>query len=297
MKLPGPFVPSNFGALPPEQSAYESSTAVVLPVPYEATVTYGSGTRAGPPAIIEASRNLELFDEELLCDVAEVGIHTLPPLEAVASGPEGMCARVEENVAALAAAGKLSIVLGGEHSITVGAVRGIRKAAGNLSVLQIDAHLDLRETYEGSPYSHACCMRRLVEEGIPVAQVGIRSFSEEEYLFAKERGLTIVTAREALTEDPEETAARVLDALSDLVYVTLDVDGLDPSVIPSTGTPEPGGLGYYETLHILRTVATNKRIVGFDIVELAPRPGDMAGPFTCARLAYKMIGYSLRLGL
>ena len=282
-------LPENFGGLESEFSALDRAKAVILPAPYDFSTSYQGGARLGPRAILAASRNMELWDEEVGA-VYRHGIHTLPELEPTAEGPEAMSRRVEEAVSWIVRQKKLPVMLGGEHSLTAGAVKATAASVERLSVLQIDAHADMRDRYLDSPYSHACVMRR-VRELVPAASVGIRSLSEEEaeYLEAHPVPMWSTRAFRALGRRWEP----ILDALTDQVYVTIDVDGLDPAQVPATGTPEPGGLDWYELVDLLRAVAERKRIVGFDVVELAPLPGQVASDFLAARLVYRLIGLSL----
>ncbi len=263
---------------------------MILPVPYDATASYRTGAKDGPQAIINASRNLETFDEELLCDVSTRGIHTLPELMPEHGSPEQMIKRVEEAAGEILKRGKMLATLGGEHSITLGLVRAHKEFFPQLSVLQIDAHLDLRHSYAGTIYSHASVMRRVYELS-GITQVGIRSFSEEEHSFVVEKGLKPFYQRNInYREDwPDE----VIERLSEEVYVTVDLDGFDPSVMPSVGTPEPGGLGWYEVLRLLRRLSEKRRIVGFDVMELCPEPDNVAPDFLAARLVYKLATYTL----
>jgi agmatinase len=282
-------LPANFGGLDPDHAELASAGAVVLPVPYDFTTSYQGGTRLGPRAILAASRNMELWDEEVGA-VYRAGIHTLPEVEPTAAGPAAMVARVERAVGWILDQGKLPAMLGGEHSITAGAVRALVKRRPGVSVLQIDAHADMRDTYLDSPDSHACVMRR-VRELVPAASVGIRSLSEEEadHLAAHPEPIWSVRRFRALAGRHDE----VLASLTGEVYVTFDLDGLDPSILPATGTPEPGGLDWYEAVDLLRAVAQRSRIVGFDVVELAPLPGQVASDFLAARLVYRLIGLVL----
>ena len=279
----------NFGGIDEEFSNLAGARAVVLPVPYDFTTTYQGGTRQGPQAILTASRNMELWDEEVGA-VYRNGLHTLPELEPSAEGPASMVDRVERAVTWILDQGRLPAILGGEHSITTGAVRAAARRFAGLSVLQIDAHADMRDTYLGSPHSHACVMRR-VREIVPAASVGVRSLSEQEAEYLERHRLPIWSVRQlrALQGrwDP------ILDALTDEVFVTFDLDGLDPSVLPATGTPEPGGLDWYEAVDLLRAVSDRSRIVGFDVVELAPLPGHVASDFLAARLVYRLAGLAL----
>lgn len=285
-------LPSNFGGLDDAFSGLEGARAVVLPVPYDFTTSYQGGTRGGPRAILEASRNMELWDDEL-GPTYRAGIHTLPELEPTALGPGAMCARVEQAVGWILDRGKLPVMLGGEHSLTAGAVRAAARRVPGLSVLQVDAHADMRDTYLDSPDSHACVMRR-VREIVPAVSVGIRSLGEEEAEHLRAHPAPIWSVRQfrALRGD----WAPILDALSDDVFVTFDLDGLDPGILPATGTPEPGGLDWYEAVDLLRAVARRARIVGFDVVELAPLPGQVASDFLAARLVYRTLGLALASG-
>ncbi len=292
MEPPSPAwgLPYNFAGLEPEFSSFESSRVAVLPVPYDFSTSYQGGTRWGPQAILTASRNMEVWDDELGATY-RAGIHTLPELESTALGPGDMAKRVEEAFDWLQAAGKLPVMLGGEHSITAGAVRSALKHHPKLSVLQIDAHADMRDTYLDSPDSHACVMRR-IRECCPAASVGIRSLSEEEaeYLSAHPAPLWSTRGFRALRGDFQP----ILDALTGDVFITFDLDGLDPAYLPGTGTPEPGGLDWYEASGLIGAVAAHKRIVGFDVVELAPLPGNVASDFLAARMTYRMIGHMLQ---
>ena len=280
--------PRGFAGVHSQATTLETAKVVILPVPYDSTTEYRSGTREGPQAIIDASQFLELYDAELDLQISDLGIHTLPEVQPLMSGPELMVDRVHQIAAELANEGKLVVMLGGEHSLTVGMVRAFRDRYEDLSVLQLDAHADLRDEYMGTRYSHACAMRR-VWELCPVAQVGIRSLSLEEHRFLVERNSAPFEA-----EDVEEPgfAERVLSSLSPRVYITVDLDVFDPSIMPAVGTPEPGGLTWQQVLRLLRAVAEGKQIVGFDVVELCPREGPNSCSFIAAKLAYKMMGYS-----
>ena len=278
----------NFGGIDPEYEALEKAAFVVVPVPYDLTTTYQGGARKGPSAILEASSNMELYDEELGSEIYKAGIHTLAPLEAVASGPEGMLERVEKAVSGVLELGKVPVMLGGEHSITLGAVRATRKRYPKLSVLHLDAHADMRESYQGTPFSHACIGRRM-RELCPVVQAGIRSMSVEEAAFIRKNNVPVFSA--ATIRKDRTWVSKVLRHLSRDVFISVDLDALDPSVMPATGTPEPGGLTWHDVLDVIREVCSKRRVVGFDIVELAPIPGMVAPDFLAARLAYRMMGY------
>lgn len=278
----------NFGGIEEKYEALETAAFVVVPVPYDLTTTYQGGTRKGPAAILEASCNMELYDEEIEAETYRAGIHTMEPLEAVASGPEGMLARIEEAVSGVFELGKIPVMLGGEHSITLGAVRAARKRYPKLSVLHLDAHADMRMSYQGTPYSHACIGRRMIEL-CPVVQAGIRSMSVEEAAYLRKRRLPVYSAA-AIRQD-RAWIGKLMRQLSRDVYITVDLDAFDPAVMPATGTPEPGGMLWYDVLDLLREVCRKKNVIGFDLVELAPIPGMVAPDFLAARLAYRMMGY------
>lgn len=284
----------NFLGLDEEFSSYEGSAAVVLPIGYEGTVSYGQGTREGPRAIINASRQVELYDRDLDDEVAlRYGVHTLPALAPVISGPEGMAQAVAAAAEEHLRAGKLLVGLGGEHSISSGVASAVQAVHGDFVMVQIDAHSDLRDEYEGSKYSHACIAKRVLDMGVTVAQFGIRSICKEEIdLIRSERERLYV----AFAEDVH--AGGHLEKLAELVrgkkvFLTIDLDGFDPSLVPATGTPEPNGLSWVEGLEIIRTVAREATIVAFDCVELAPIPGQHASDFLAAKLIYKTLGLAL----
>jgi len=276
----------NFAALPPQYSDFETSKVVILPVPYDSTTTWRSGSRDGPMAIIDASQCLELYDHELDRESYLVGIHTLPELQPSMKGPEETVSRVYNVASDLIQKGKFVVMLGGEHSLTVGTVRAFRERFEGLSVLQLDAHTDLRDEYEDSRYSHACVMRRVLE-CCPIVQVGIRSMSQEEHLFLIQNQMQPFLAQ-GLPLDEE----RIVSALSADVYITIDLDVLDPSIMSAVGTPQPGGMSWHEILRVLRRVAEQRRIVGCDLVELCPAEGPPSCAFLAAKLAYKLIGFS-----
>ncbi len=282
------FVPRNFCGLPPAYSSWDSARAVIIPVPYDLTSTYVSGSRSGPDAIIGASMNMEHFDEELRVETFRIGIHTQDRLEPTASSPDDMIAAVERAVGRVAAAGKLPVTLGGEHSITTGALRALKRRHRKLSILQLDAHADLRDAYQGTRQSHACAGRRAAEMGTLV-QAGIRSLSAEEERFRL--GSDVATFFAADIAEGRVSAQEIVAGLGEELYITVDLDALDPSVMPATGTPEPGGLGWYQLLGILRAACAGRRVVGFDVVELCPIPGNVAPDFLAVKLVYRMLGY------
>jgi agmatinase len=284
------FLPINFLGIPPEENTLEKSRVAVLPVPYERTVSYGVGTRNGPAAILDASRYVELYDDELDEEVYRIGIHTLPAWLPERMEPRSCVEELEKMAAALLQDGRFVLTLGGEHSIAPAPIRAYRARHPKMTVLHFDAHGDLRDEYEGEKHSHACAARRWVELGIPSVHVGIRSISREELDYVRESGTMIVSNREMHRSD--EWMKRALERLSGEVYVTFDVDFFDGSLVPATGTPEPGGGTYGQALAILRRVASERRIIGADVVEHAPLAGNRAPDFMIAKLCYKLLGYA-----
>ena len=285
--------PANFLDLEEEYSSYENSSVVVLPIPYEKTVSYGKGTAMGPSAIIKASQSIELYDDELHCEPADVGIHTLKDIDYDFE-PEQITEVIKSAIAKLLEDDKFIINLGGEHTITLGAVQGFKSHFQDFSVLSIDAHCDLRDTYEGKKICHATVMSRVVELGLPIVEVGIRSYSKEEsqYIINSE-DVVVIHANDIQTNG--DWINQVVSNLKEKVYLSIDVDGLDPSVIPATGTPEPGGLGWYQVLALLKKLFSEKDVIGMDIVELSPIE-ELHGPdVLVAKLAYKAVGYKFFL--
>lgn len=283
-----------FLGLPPESCGYEGSRVVLVRAPYDGTTSYNAGAREGPAAILAASAQVEPYDRELRSYPHEVGIHTLPAfLPLAAAGPEAVIDQVEALCTQPVADGKRVFLLGGEHSVTLGAARACAKAhaPGELSFLQIDAHLDLRPSYEGSRYSHACVAYNLLELGSKLVQVGVRTACEEELEVIAAHGLEPIWGELCDAEPDDAWIARAVAGLGERVYVTVDVDGIDPAVIPGTGTPVPGGLSWYQTLRLLRAVGEAREVVGCDVVELAPGRGDVRTAYAGAQLVYKMIGY------
>ncbi|MDI6790235.1 MAG: agmatinase [Thermodesulfobacteriota bacterium] len=279
----------NFGGLQDDKTRLESSKTVIVPVPYDGTTSFRSGTREGPLAIISASRFLELYDEETDQDISETGIATLGEMEPLASSPEAMIEAVREACLPLLQQGKTVVVLGGEHSVSLGAIKAVADYKPSFSILQFDAHADLRNSYQNTPFSHACVMRRAMEYN-PIEQVGIRSLSREEAVFIKGSGLKPFYAPAVLT-DREAVLQELLTRLLPEVYITIDLDVLDPSIMPAVGTPEPGGLGWYDLLFLLRHITRKKHVLAFDVVELSPQPGNVAPDFLAAKLIYKLLNY------
>lgn len=281
---------SNFLGIPDEDARYESARGVVVPVPWEATVSYGAGTANGPAAILHASRYVELYDEVLREEPYRTGgIHTAAPVAGSSDDPMGFQAQLEREAARLFGDDKFPVFLGGEHSLTLAPVRAAQAAFEDLSVLQLDAHADLRESYDGTPWSHASVMRRVHELGVPAVPVGIRAISVEEADFIYDEGLPVFWSHRIA--HGIEWIDTVLNTLSDTVYLTFDVDFFDPSLVPATGTPEPGGGFWHETMRFLGYVFEDKNVVGMDVVELAPIPGLHAPDFVIARFVHRCLGY------
>ena len=284
-----PTVPRTFLALDPQEHSLERSRVVLLPVPYDATTSYRAGARDGPAAIVEASRQMEDHDTELGYEPSAVGIYTAPEIEPHAGGPEAMAERVYQAVAWYAGQDKLVGLLGGEHSLSAGAVRAIAEQTQDVSVLVFDAQADLREEYQGSPRSHASAVRRIADHA-PVTLVGVRSMTVGEAALAQARSIPLFPRG----PEPITDVDSIVEGLSANVYVSFDLDAFDPSFMAAVGTPEPGGLGWWEALAILRAVGEQRRIVGFDVVELAPAEGPEACAYTAAKLVYKVIAYATR---
>lgn len=277
-----------FSFLGLEVQNWQSAKVAILPVPYNSTTYWKSGTKDGPRAIIEASRHLEWWDEELGQDTSKVGIYTLPELQVSKNSPKETIDLVAKVIDQIYKAGKFPLMLGGEHSIALGGAMATTKKFRNLSVLQLDAHTDSRFEFEGTKYHHATHMRRVVEDlKLPAVHVGIRSTSEEEVEFLQK------SKKNKVFYAPNLPIDQIVASLTPNVYLTFDIDVLDPSIMPAVACPEPGGLGWYETLALLKAVAQNRQIVGADIVELDPIPGIAAPDFLAAKLAYKLIGYML----
>jgi agmatinase len=280
--------PLAFGGTLPHSVTFEDAKAVILPVPLESTTSYVPGTRNGPREILVASTHLELWDEETSSDIHPIGIYTLPEMELPFDDMKDIMAEIGRVTAAILEHDKFPIVLGGEHSITSPVVGAIAAKYPGVSVLQIDAHADLRDTYMGTRFNHACAMRRVLEYA-RCTQVGIRSLSTEEAKAAPSLPTTIFYDVN-MRQDPD-WIAKVVESLGKTVYITIDVDGLDPAIMPATGTPEPGGLSWYELLSLLRAVISARTVVGCDIVELSPLAGVAAPNFLCAKLLYKILTY------
>lgn len=292
----GLFQPAwNFLGLPAERSRRENARGWILPIPYESTTSYGAGTRDGPAAIIAASRQVELYDRYLACEPAmQYGIHTMDPLAILQKSPDAMARLIEEAVFRTLSSDpgpEVLGVLGGEHTISAGVARGLARAVAkdSLVCVHIDAHADLRDEYEGSPFSHACAARRILDV-CPVFQIAIRNISEGEDEFRRRCS----RVKTFFSDDPEFRSGAYLRELARFVkgrdvFLTIDLDGLDPSIMPAVGTPEPDGMSWAQALDTVSTVVSNaRRVPVFDVVELAPIPGFRSPDFLAASLVYKI---------
>src|SRR6202521_2938861 len=279
---------SEFLGTTPTATDFERARVIIFPVPRDRTTSYVSGTRNGPHEILVASSHMELWDEETKTDVHRIGVFTLPEMEFPFATMEEVMREIRRVAGELVARGKFPVVLGGEHSITAPVVAAVAAKHPGLSVLQIDAHADLRDSFMGTPHNHACAMRRVLEYA-RTTQVGVRSLSPEEAAAAPTLPTTIFYDFNMRQDD--RWIDRVVESLGETVYITIDCDGLDPAIMPAVGTPEPGGLSWYETLALLRRVMASRRVVGCDLVELCPIPGNVAPNFLCAKLAYKILSY------
>jgi len=274
-----------FGGKDCNWTDYQSAKIVMLPIPYDYTATWQKGADQGAEAIIEASAYVELYDIETDSEVHLHGIHTFE-LPHLPRSPEKLTQIVRERFSSFADDDKFPVMLGGNHSVTPGAVQGLKDHFADLTVLQLDAHADLRESYHGSMFNHACVMAR-IEEICETVQVGIRSMSREE--FNRLDTVRVFFARDIFLRS--DWVEKVVELLSANVYVTIDLDVFDPSVMPSTGTPEPGGLSWYQVIRLLKEVAENRNVVGFDVVELVPNKHNKAPDFIAAKLVFKFLSY------
>lgn len=274
-----------FGGKDSDWTDYKSAKIIVFPVPYDYTATWQKGAHKGPGAIIEASAHVELYDIETDSEVHLQGIHTFQ-LPDLPRSPEELSQIIRRNVSSFVKDGKFPVILGGNHSITPGAAQGVKDYFSDLTVLQLDAHTDLRESFDGSPFNHACVMAR-IKEVCPAVQVGIRSMGRDEH--GRLEISRVFFARDIFLKD--DWIEKVIELLSFQVYVTIDLDVFDPSIMPSTGTPEPGGLGWYQIIGLLKKVAKERHVVGFDVVELMPNKYNKAPDFIAAKLVYKFLSY------
>lgn len=281
------FLATEIGQCPVEKAAFS-----VLPVPYEKTVSYGSGTAKGPAAIIAASEQLETWDGK--SNPSSLGIHTCDAVNCDGDG-KLVIENIAKSVKHILDAGSIPVVLGGEHTVTYGVIKGYLNAGiTGFGVVQIDAHADLRDTYEGDLLSHAAVMKRVVDQGIPLYQLGIRAYCEEEKTLRENHATIYFQDANELVPNNIQTI-QLPDDFPDKVFFTVDIDGLDPSVFPSTGTPVPGGLSWYQTLNIFESVARQRHIIGFDIMEFAPIDGFHAYDFSAALLTYQLMGIVQRI--
>jgi agmatinase len=264
---------------------YDESGIIIVPVPYDETSTWMKGADKGPDAILEASVNLEFYDIETASEAHLKGIYTMSPITQKSS-PENLTEDVYYRILSLLADNKFPVIIGGNHTVSIGSVKAFSEYYDNLSVLQLDAHTDLRQVYEGSEFNHACAMAR-VSEFVPIVQVGIRSMSLIEIPFADSE--RIFYSHELYYD--KSLYRKAIDKLTENVYITIDLDVFDPSVMPSTGTPEPGGPPYFELLHFLRDVIKTKNVVGFDVVELCPNATNKAPDFIAAKIIYQLLSY------
>jgi agmatinase len=282
MECPGK---RNFLGLSDEYSSLETSRFNIVPVPYDATATYMAGSRMGPKAIVDASAYIDLYDPELEMEPALAGVATLDDVPILAADPVGMIGVVEKAVAGVLARRKIPVVLGGEHTVSLGPVQALA-AQEQFFLVSLDAHADLRDSYQGTAFSHACFLRR-ASELVDCCAFGVRSTSREEIEYARTSGTRLFYAHSILRSSVD---ALDLDFIPDTVYLSIDVDVFDPSIMPATGTPEPGGLGWYYALDLLKRIVSGRRVLGFDVVELCPLAGNLAPDFTAAKLVYRMMG-------
>jgi len=275
----------NYGDLPKQYCEESTAKVVVLPIPYDGTSTWVKGADKGPEALLEASANMELYDIESDSEIYKIGIFTAPAIK-VKKSPEAMVEAVKAKADEYIDKGKFLVSLGGEHSVSIGVIQAHAAKFKNLSVLQIDAHTDLRSSYEGSKNNHACVMAR-AKELCPIVQVGIRSMDVGEKVNLD--ASRVFWAHKIVNNN--EWMDKAIDLLTENVYLTIDLDGFDPSIMPSTGTPEPGGLQWYPTLEFLKKLIERKNLVGFDVVELCPNPKERSSDFLASKLLYKILTY------
>jgi agmatinase len=278
--------------VPAKTADYTTARVAILPCPYEHTTSYGQGTAKGPEALLEASAQVELFDEELWAETHSIGITSMPAINFAGKIGEAAVKLVAENVDKLFADKKFPVILGGEHTLSSGCIMAAVKYFPNLTVVQVDAHADLRETYHNTPWSHACIMKRVVDMGIPSVGVGIRAFCEDEARLIREKKLLRILGHELDAEG--KWMDRALSGIKGPVFLTFDVDGIDPTLIPATGTPVPGGLSWEQSTAFLRRLFSEHPVIGMDFVELAPTPQSAVSDFAVAKLIYKAIGYWAR---
>jgi agmatinase len=280
--------PSSFLGLRSPEADFSTARAVIVPAPYDGTTTYRTGTREGPRAILYASRELEFYDEETGTEACRQGIATLDELAVTVASPRDMVNKVRRAGEFVLAAGKLPVLLGGEHLLSLGMIEALAAYHDDFTILHLDAHADLRASYQESPYSNACVMYQALQHA-SLVQLGIRAITREEHELVAERGIPCFLAHQ-LWQDPG-LWERIVPLLGPRVYISLDLDVFDPAIMPSVGTPEPGGLGWYDVLRLLRAVCQERQVVGFDVMELLPQPHLVAADFLAARLVYKLLTY------
>ncbi len=285
-----PAAPRGYLDLPPAQSRYATARIAVLPCPFDGTSTYGKGADQGPSKLIEASGQVEYYDLELDRSVCDLGVTTLPAVKFPSDDPAMAVAAIEQAASRPIQDGKFLLGLGGEHSVSIGLTRAVREQYGSFSLLHVDAHADLRAEYMGSPYNHACAIHAIAEDDpkATIVSIGIRAVSREEVAYAKKRGIHLFPGHVLPTRKNWMREAVAL--LKDPVYVTIDLDGLDPSILPSTGTPVPGGLSWWDVVGLIRETGRTKRVIACDVNELKPDPVNHHSEFLAAQLSYKMLG-------
>ena len=289
-----PMLWNTFLDTPPDEANLATSEVVVIPFPYDSTTSYKTGSRLGPSSIINASKHLEDFDLELDRDISEMGIHTRPEIKPDISGPRAMVDLVRRTVLPIIKSGKFPVLLGGEHTITTGAIQAVTEVFSDVSVLYLDAHADLRNNFMGSCWGHASVARR-VYEICPTVHVGLRSCAKEELNFIRDKQIPVFFWTVSNSPvDLKELASAILGHLSSQVYISIDLDVLDPSIMPAVGTPEPGGMLWHEIINLLKLISNERKIIGFDVTELSPPEGPESCSYTAAKLVYKLIGYSKR---
>ena len=284
------YPPRTFAGLDAEDAEYARAAVVILPVPYDSTTTARAGAREAPRAIIDASGDMELYDVVLERETYRIGIHSLPEVAPQSDSPGAMVARVESIVRELLADGKFVVTVGGEHTLAVGPIRAYAGRYPNLTVLALDAHADMRPIYNDSEYNHACTLRRALERA-PVVHVGLRSASREEHRFLREAGVPCFPAHQYRRQ--ADAPRQVVQHLSADVYVTIDLDVLDPAQMAGVGTPEPGGLFWEDVVELIEAVAAERRIVGFDVMEHAPDYGNPSDSYLAAKLIYRILGLAV----
>lgn len=278
--------------VPTETAEYAKARVAILPCPYEHTTSFGRGTANGPAALLDASTQVELFDEELWIETHRIGISSVPAIAFNGKNGEAAVKWVAEKVDKLFADKKFPVVLGGEHTLSAGCIMAAVKYFPDLTVVQVDAHADLRETYQDTPWSHACIMKRVLDMGIPSVGVGIRAICEDEARLIREKKLLRIFGHEL--DAGGKWIERALCGIKGPAFLTFDVDGIDPSIVPATGTPVPGGLSWEQTTAFLRELFAKHQVIGMDFVELAPNATSASSDFTVAKLIYKAIGYWAR---